>query len=174
ALADKLSNAGAEVSKVSLDIDFEQILAAHRVIMTVEGAFTHKCNFAARPEDYLPEVRKIIETGNRTSAVSYVSARNAQRELKSAVERVLEGYDLLLSPTAVSGAPTPETTGQPVFQAPWTMAGIPSISLPYSLDVEGMPLGAQLAGKFLGESSLLATAAWVENIVEFRKVPNIS
>ncbi|SVA21287.1 uncharacterized protein METZ01_LOCUS74141 [marine metagenome] len=174
ALADKLSNAGAEVSKVSLDIDFEQILAAHRVIMTVEGAFTHKCNFAARPEDYLPEVRKIIETGNKTSAVSYVSARNAQRELKSAVERVLEGYDLLLSPTAVSGAPTPETTGQPVFQAPWTMAGIPSISLPYSLDVEGMPLGAQLAGKFLGESSLLATAAWVENIVEFRKVPNIS
>ena len=174
ALADKLSSAGAEVSKISLDVDFEQILAAHRVIMTVEGAFTHKENFAERPEDYLPQVRNIIETGNGTSGVNYVSARNAQRKLKSAVERALRGYDLLLSPTAVSGAPTPETTGQPVFQAPWTMAGVPSISIPYALDIDGMPLGAQLAGKFLGESSLLAAASWIESIVEFGEVPDIS
>ena len=142
--------------------------------MTVEGAFTHRENFAERPEDYLPQVRNIIETGNVTSGVNYVSARNAQRKLKSAVERALRGYDLLLSPTAVSGAPTPETTGQPVFQAPWTMAGVPSISIPYALDIDGMPLGAQLAGKFFGESSLLAAASWIESVVEFGEVPDIS
>jgi Asp-tRNA(Asn)/Glu-tRNA(Gln) amidotransferase A subunit family amidase len=119
-------------------------------------------------------VRTIIETGNGTSGVNYVSAKNAQRKLKSAVERALRGYDMLLSPTAVSGAPTPETTGQPVFQAPWTMAGVPSISIPYALDIDGMPLGAQLAGKFLGESGLLAAASWIESIVEFGEVPDIS
>ena len=54
------------------------------------------------------------------------------------------------------------------------MAGVPSVSIPYALDIDGMPLGAQLAGKSFEESSLLAAASWIENIVEFREIPDIS
>ena len=81
--------------------------------------------------------------------------------------------EIILTPTALSGAPTPETTGQPVFQAPWTTAGVPAISIPYALDEDGMPLGAQLISNKFNEVKLLETAIWCERDIGFSGTPNL-
>ena len=170
-LIDKLSKEGAFIKNIAIETDFEEALSSHHVIMTSEGASTHSENFKIRPNDYAPHVRKIIETGQQTNAVDYINAKKTQRRLHLAVERALQNIDILLSPTAMSGAPTPDTTGQPVFQAPWTMAGVPSINLPYTLDRDGLPLGVQLAAKKFDEANLLSSSLWIEKAVNFSAKP---
>ena len=173
-LIDKLSNAGAEIKTATIDIDFRDVLKQHRIIMTSEGSHTHRENFLKRPDDYSPEVRGVIETGLATSAATYIEALSTQRHLTTEVEKTLDSFDILIAPTAISGAPTPETTGQPVFQAPWTMAGVPAISLPYTLDSEGLPLGVQIVGSHFQEYNLLSKASWIEEVIGFTERPKIS
>jgi aspartyl-tRNA(Asn)/glutamyl-tRNA(Gln) amidotransferase subunit A len=55
------------------------------------------------------------------------------------------------------------TTGDAVFQAPWTSAGLPTITLPSGLSGGGLPLGVQLAGLPFQEGPLLAVARWCED-----------
>ena len=85
---------------------------------------------------------------------------------------ILGTYDVLICPTAISGAPSPETTGDPSFQAIWTMSGAPTINLPYGLDDAGLPIGAQIIGRKFSERKLLSVAHWMENIIGFDKKPS--
>ena len=142
--------------------------------MTSEGSHTHSKNFLQRPEDYAPEVKAVIETGLATSAATYLEALSTQRKLTSEVQKTLNSFDVLIAPTAISGAPTPETTGQPVFQAPWTMAGVPAINLPYALDSDGLPLGVQIIGSHFQEYSLLSNASWLEEVIGFAETPKLA
>ena len=141
--------------------------------MTSEGSHTHRENFLKRPDDYSPEVRGVIETGLATSAATYIEALSTQRHLTTEVEKTLDSFDVLLAPTAISGAPTPETTGQPAFQAPWTMAGVPAISLPYTLDSDGLPLGVQIIGSHFQEYDLFSSASWLEEVIGFSEAPEL-
>ncbi|MDN5931894.1 MAG: amidase, partial [Pseudonocardia sp.] len=52
-------------------------------------------------------------------------------------------------------------TGDPVFNAFWTYAGAPCVTLPL-LEIGGMPLGVQLTGRRGGDGPLLRTARWLE------------
>ena len=173
-LADKLSNAGAKIESAAIGINFREVLDQHRIIMTSEGSHTHSKNFLQRPEDYAPEVKAVIETGLATSAATYLEALSTQRKLTSEVQKTLNSFDVLIAPTAISGAPTPETTGQPVFQAPWTMAGVPAINLPYALDSDGLPLGVQIIGSHFQEYSLLSNASWLEEVIGFAETPKLA
>lgn len=52
-------------------------------------------------------------------------------------------------------------TGHPIFNAFWTYAGTPCVSLPL-LEIDGMPLGVQLTGRRGGDGPLLRTARWLD------------
>ena len=118
-------------------------------------------------------MREIIEDGLRTPTYEYIEAKHFQQEYVTQVSELLEKYDVLIMPTAMSGAPNAETTGQPVFQAPWTMAGVPAISLPYELDHDGMPLGLQIISNHFSDLKLLSASMWIEEVVNFTHQPSI-
>ena len=48
------------------------------------------------------------------------------------------------------------------MNAPWSYAGMPTVSLPIGLSEDGLPLAIQLAGKLSGDWSLLDVAAECE------------
>jgi amidase len=85
---------------------------------------------------------------------------------------VARRHDVLLAPTI--GAPAPRglaSTGDPGFCAPFTFAGVPTISLPTGVDASGLPLAVQLIGASWGESRLLAASAWCERAIGFDAAP---
>ena len=107
-------------------------------------------------------------------STQYLRAKNIQNELRGALKRTAAKFDAILTPTAMSTAPDTATTGQPAFQIPWTMAGMPAISLPSGLDDQGLPLGIQLSGEYLRDKTLLSTAQWCERIINFTDRPQIN
>ena len=172
AAADKLRDAGAIVEEVTLNTDFDAALAAQRTLMDVEGAQVHEDNFATRADDYSTNVRELVARGLATSGLDYLKAKHFRREFARAVHAGIQGYDALLMPTTPAPAPpSRETTGDPKFQAVWTLGGFPEITLPSGLSEGGMPMGVQLVAAHFAEARLLATAAWCERALDVRLIP---
>ena len=168
----RLKEAGAKVEEVSLPTDFETLLAAHAVIMRVEAAAAHQHTFSARPDDYGRDVRAVIESGMITPGVTYVQAQRIRRRFRRDMEQAISEFEILLTPSTTSPAPRDlSTTGDPVFQSPWTTCGFPTITLPSGLSESGLPLGIQLAAAPFEEETLLAAAHWCEEVLDVNLMP---
>jgi Asp-tRNA(Asn)/Glu-tRNA(Gln) amidotransferase A subunit family amidase len=77
--------------------------------------------------------------------------------------RAFANVDALLLPTAADLPPGRETTGDPSLQAPFSLTGFPSLSLPSGVaQPDGLPLAIQLASLPWQESRLLSVASWCE------------
>lgn len=165
-IARRLSEAGAAVQEIILPVNFDTLLAAHRVIMIVEAASVHEADFRARSKDYAPEVRSTVEAGMLTPSVPYVQAQRIRRMFRGHMRQAIKGFDILLSPSTTSPAPGDlSTTGDRTFQAPWTAFGFPALTLPSGLSRSGLPLGVQLVSAPFTEENLLAVAHWCEQVL---------
>jgi Asp-tRNA(Asn)/Glu-tRNA(Gln) amidotransferase A subunit family amidase len=168
----RLSGAGAEIEDAAVSFSFEDLLAAHHVIMTSEAADVHSDDFAARADDYAPNVRGLIEDGLGASAVDYLQAKQTVQAFRAELEEAIRGYDVLVTPTTATPAPRDlTTTGPAMFQSPWTASGFPTITLPSGLSESRLPLGIQLGAAPFDESTLLAVARWCEQALEVSLTP---
>ncbi|HJO82280.1 MAG: amidase [SAR202 cluster bacterium] len=173
-IAAKLTEAGALIEDVALPTDFDTMLAAHRVLMTVEAAAVHQEWFETRADEYSPNIRGVIEQGMLTPAVAYVQAQRVRRRFRRDLEEALQPYDVILSPSTVEPAPKNlSTTGNPMFQTPFTFGGFPSITLPSGLSADGLPLGIQLAAAPFADETLLAAARWCEQVIDVKPTPPV-
>ena len=110
--------------------------------------------------------------GMITPGVAYVQAQRVRRRFRREMEEAIQGFDVLLTPSTPAAAPRSlSTTGDPMFQSPWTTCGLPTITLPSGLNGDGLPLGIQLAGAPFDEERLLAAAKWCEDVLEFTLTP---
>lgn len=164
-VAQSLRDEGAAVVELRLPVELPLILAVHHVIMQVEAATVHAKSLATHSGSYGPRLRSYVEIGQLIPGTAYVHARRLRQHLRKKVEALLEGFDCLLLPTASNVAPDPETTGDRSFQAPWSLFGFPSISLPTGLGDERLPFAAQLVAAPFCEDSLLQAAAWCESVI---------
>jgi aspartyl-tRNA(Asn)/glutamyl-tRNA(Gln) amidotransferase subunit A len=133
--------------------------------MTAELAGHHRDLLAAHSSEYRPGIRSLIEEGLQVDQAEYNRCLAHQLALKHQMAAAFRELDILACPAAMGPAPTPETTGDPSFNAPWSYTGLPTISFPIGLSSEGLPLAIQLVGKFHDESTLFASAAWCERRV---------
>jgi Asp-tRNA(Asn)/Glu-tRNA(Gln) amidotransferase A subunit family amidase len=46
---------------------------------------------------------------------------------------------------------------------PWSLCGLPTVSLPLLRGMNGLPIGVQLVGWPRGDRNLLSVAAWLTN-----------
>jgi Asp-tRNA(Asn)/Glu-tRNA(Gln) amidotransferase A subunit family amidase len=160
-----LSAAGAWVRDLSLPEEFNDVHRSHRVLMACEAAAGHEKRLSDHPDDYQPRIRALIEEGLATMAVEYVRCAEDRERLRVALSAGFDGDEVLISPATMGAAPDLSTTGDPLFNSPWSYTGLPTISLPFTLSAEGLPLAVQLIGDFdKGEEHLFRVALWCERV----------
>jgi len=165
-VVESLRQAGAEVQEIELPSSFQDIHANGRTIMAVEAATYHQDMFAKHKNQYGTEIGKLIENGLAIPTIDYVKALQRRLQQYADVKPLLSQVDALLTPGAPGAAPySLASTGNPVMQAPWTIMGVPTISLPTGLSKDGLPLAVQLVGPPLSEDHLLNVAQWCERVV---------
>ena len=167
-IARQFAEAGAVVEDIELSTDlFDEMLWAHRILMSTEGADFHREWFVDRADDYSPKVRVMIEDGLQVSAVDYLKAKDVQAAFTRDVTEAMRPYDVVMTPSTPSSAPRDlSNTGDPMFQSPFTFGGFPTITLPSGFDSNAMPLGVQLGTPHWEEAKLLSAAAWAEGILD--------
>ncbi len=174
ALVERLAAAGARVTELSLPPAFTEILAAGTVVLEVEAATYHQPTFAKYASDYGPGMAEMIPRGLARLATEYVTANRARLAFREAMIPLLEAHDALLSPAAPGVAPAGlGWTGDASLCAPWSSAGVPSISVPTGVDAAGLPLALQLVQAPAGVERLLGAAAWCERVAGFTARPRL-
>jgi aspartyl-tRNA(Asn)/glutamyl-tRNA(Gln) amidotransferase subunit A len=166
-LADRFVAAGASVTELKLPPEFATLHAAGQRVLEVEAATYHRATFAQHEKDYGMHIAEMIRVGLGHTAVDYVAANRARLAFREAVMPLLATHDALLSPTAPSTPPEGLAfTGDASLCAPWSSAGVPSISLPSGVsDASRLPLAVQLVQAAGADARLLGVAAWCERVL---------
>jgi aspartyl-tRNA(Asn)/glutamyl-tRNA(Gln) amidotransferase subunit A len=83
---------------------------------------------------------------------------------------VFQKVDVLLTPTTITSPyptsqqkSTVESYVDDVFTVPASLAGLPSISIPFSLSKNGLPIGLQILGALRKDHSILAPAHFLHS-----------
>ncbi|MGI9147298.1 MAG: amidase family protein, partial [Chloroflexota bacterium] len=164
-VAGQFEAAGARVEEVSLGEPLDLILAVQHVIMHTEVAAVHWQLLEQYPGSHLPKLRATVEVGRLLPGVAYLHAQRLRRRIRAAMARCLAQVDAFVLPTAVDVAPTRESTGDTSLQAPFSLVGFPSLSLPsglLALQSQSLPLAIQLVAPAWHEAQLLAVGRWCE------------
>ncbi len=163
---EKLAAAGAEIKEITLPDSFKSSHACQRIVSNVEAATFHREWYKEKADEYGPKIRGNIEMGMLVSGIDYLQAQRLRRQFRSDMVNILSSVDALLMPTTPSPAPDNlNTTGDSIFQAPWTSSGLPTITIPTGLAANGLPLGTQLAGLPFEEGALLGVSSWCEQVL---------
>lgn len=171
---EKFVTAGAIVNEVRLPKNFRNFIHDQKIITEVEGAKFHREMFKKNPSSYSPLLGATIESGLKTNDAQYSTALSRQADFKADMEDLANKVDVLLTPSTPSPAPADlTTTGNGMFQGPWSACGLPTLTLPSGLSSGGLPLGVQLIGRSLGDQSLLERARWCEAVLDIDLSPLI-
>ena len=58
-------------------------------------------------------------------------------------------------------------TGNAEYCAPWTLLGVPALSLPIAFGRNKLPLGLQVVGAYRQDMRMLRVAKWIEDTLAF-------
>jgi aspartyl-tRNA(Asn)/glutamyl-tRNA(Gln) amidotransferase subunit A len=167
-----LRAAGAQVEDAPLAVSFAGLPEAGDTVMRAEAAAFHRDLYARHAAEYPVHLGERVKDGHTVRAVDYLAAQAHRRAFRSDMAPVASRFDALVSPTAPGPAPKGLAfTGDASFCAPWSSAGMPSISLPTGLASDGLPFAVQLTGAPWAEARLLAAAAWCERVIGFAETP---
>jgi len=174
AVADRFARAGARVEQIAPPPSFGELGKAFWTILTTEPAAYHQEALENRPGTFDPKTLEFLKKGLATPAVKYVHSLDVQRRFRRDSAVILQHYDAILVPSTNFTAPAGlDSTGDPVFNNPWSMSGNPVVGLPSGLSGQGLPMAVQLVGAAFAEGRLLALARWCERQLGFKDMPSL-
>jgi Asp-tRNA(Asn)/Glu-tRNA(Gln) amidotransferase A subunit family amidase len=159
----RLGAAGARVTEVNFAPQFANILEHHRRIFSFEAAR----NYAYEYEQHNALVSQVLRDtlltpGRELPLADYVEAIETAEAFRGHIDDIFGDVDVLLTPSAAGEAPLGlGSTGDPSFNAIWTLAWTPCLTLPAGTGPKGLPLGVQLVGPRMRDEALFDAAAWV-------------
>jgi Asp-tRNA(Asn)/Glu-tRNA(Gln) amidotransferase A subunit family amidase len=160
--AARLSAAGATIQETApIPADF--LDHQHR-IFAFEAARNYAYEYEEHGDQMSPALRDgLLTPGRKLPLSAYVEAIETAETVRARLDDVFGEFDVLLTPSAVGEAPEGlGTTGDARFNAIWTLAWAPCVTLPAGTGQKGLPLGIQLVGARFRDEALLDAAAWVE------------
>jgi Asp-tRNA(Asn)/Glu-tRNA(Gln) amidotransferase A subunit family amidase len=162
AFAELVGELGDRVEAVKLAPVFDDVIEVHRTIMEADLAKSFAREYEGGRERLSARLVEMIERGQRVSAVDYNQALERVVELNVSLEGIFWEFAAILTPATTGAAPHGlGSTGSPVFCTPWTLCGLPAVTLPLMTAENGLPLGVQLVGRKGEDGRLLRTARWL-------------
>ncbi|MGL4441758.1 MAG: amidase [Bosea sp. (in: a-proteobacteria)] len=151
---------------VALPVVFDE---AFEVVMTLLDAHLARRFGDVDPasfEAFCQPLQDCIGRGKAVIASDYLAANQRADEMTKAADRLLCEFDALVTLAAPTEAtPIGEGPGSGMLTMPWSLCGLPTISLPVLKGSAGLPLGVQLVGRRSGDGTLLETARRVSAAV---------
>ena len=140
-----------------------------------EASEGHAMRLAERGDRLGEDVRVRLEIANFLPGHWYVKAQRLRQQLVERIEAILREQDFLLcatmrTPAPPIGASQVEIDGRPYalhtavtnLTMPFNLAGLPAITVPWTLAADGAPIGLQVIGRRGEDWRVLAAGARLE------------
>jgi Asp-tRNA(Asn)/Glu-tRNA(Gln) amidotransferase A subunit family amidase len=150
--------------EVELPVEFDQALDVTFGLLNAHLAY----RFGSAPVEtirrYCAPLRQGIEAGRTISAARYLTLDAQADRLVELASRMFIEHDALITLSAPGEATRlEEGPGSGVMSMPWSLCGLPTVSLPLLRGGQGLPIGVQLIGARGRGGDLLRIAGWLEN-----------
>lgn len=167
-----LAEAGIPVEDVRLP-RWEAARQLYGDIQGPEAYAVHHNRVSEQAHLYAPEVLDRLHAAAEVPGWRYVKALEERHSLRDEVLRAMADVDVLLLPTVPISAPYLQDRKPPgpgwrnpqeallALTSPWSVMGMPAVSVPASAQDDPMPASAQLVAPPGHETTLLAAAAAV-------------
>lgn len=157
-----LAGLPAAVAAVELPSDFDAAIEAVHGLLNAHLAY----RFGSSPEQtfrsYCGPLQQGIVTGRALSATEYLKFDAMADRLSVHAARLFIDHDVLITLSAPGEATRlEEGPGSGVMSMPWSLCGLPTLSLPLLRGASDLPIGVQLIGRRGGDRSLLRVGAWL-------------
>jgi amidase len=163
-----LRDAGAILEELELPELDRTNWDAINIILASEAAVIFGDLVERYPDRTSDHLKSVVQAGKAATAYDYLAAKALQEKLRSAFATQLSGFDAVLTLPALGEAPEGLSfTGDAAYCAPWTLLGVPAVSLPAGFGKQGLPLGVQVVGAYREDYLTLRVAKWVENVLRF-------
>ena len=144
-----------------------------------ESSDWHHDLLRARPSEYDPATRVMVELGELLPATLYVRAQRMRSHIQASVRRAFDAHrlDALVAPTLPTAAMPIEALSRDLTGADESALGaffrqssvanaigIPAITLPCGFTEAGLPIGLQFIGRPFGEGVILRIAEAYESV----------
>ena len=149
-------------------VDFPRRRGNLKVFMR-EIAEVHETLFAEQPDAYGADVARKIRECLAVSDAEVAEAERVRASYRDEAAALLEGFDLLLTPTQGFVAPTYEEAADDSLRAgitgftnPFNALGWPALALPCGPAEDGLPASVQLVGRPGEDAAVLAAGRALE------------
>ncbi|MCK1389138.1 amidase [Bradyrhizobium sp. 1] len=164
-----LAALGAEVEEAGAEMDWIAGAARVMYLANLNVYFGHHLEKWRDRMD--PVLVEWIAAGSRANLVDFRKAQVARSRLYRGVQKLLETYDFLVTPTLPTTA-IPAEAGKTVdalfnrgwnaFVYPFNQSGNPALSIPNGFGADGLPTGLQIVGRWWKDSDVLRLGAILE------------
>ena len=159
--ARQLAASGATLVDVELPAQFAELAQPQMNLMGFQTARTFAHEWHTDRDRIGPKFQELIGIGLDASYEDYLAACRMAAACRADLAEMLEQVDFLLTVSAKGEAPEGlDSTGDMRFQSMWTFLHVPCITLPTAQGPNGLPVGVQLVGPYLGDDALLVDAHW--------------
>jgi aspartyl-tRNA(Asn)/glutamyl-tRNA(Gln) amidotransferase subunit A len=174
----------ASLGVVTSAVRFELAAAAHAagtIITLAEAASSQDEVLRSAPEGYGADIRAQLRLAEFISARQYLRALRIRAVVQKEIEAIMRDVDVLVTPTT-SAMPTRSdgtTSAESLVlfarnMRPFSMPGLPAVSVPAGFSAEGLPIGLQIIGRPFDEPTILRAARAYEAATPWHtKVPPI-
>jgi Asp-tRNA(Asn)/Glu-tRNA(Gln) amidotransferase A subunit family amidase len=164
----KLRDAGAELDELELSELDHANWKAINTILSSEAAMIFADLVTRYPDHSSDPLKSLVENGKSQSAMEYLAAKAFQDKWRARLSEEVSAYDAILTLPAFGEAPRGlHYTGDAEYCAPWTLLGVPAVTIPAGFGKNGLPLGLQIVGSYRDDHRMLRVAKWVESTIGF-------
>jgi aspartyl-tRNA(Asn)/glutamyl-tRNA(Gln) amidotransferase subunit A len=134
----------------------------------------HRSLFEDHADEYGEDVAwKLRELCFPVTEAELAEAKRARETLRDEAEQLLEGFDLLLTPTQGVVAPTYQEAANDAirthltrFTNPFNALGWPALALPCGPAEHGLPASVQIVGRPATDALVLAAGSALEQVLD--------
>ncbi|MCK9512089.1 MAG: amidase [Pigmentiphaga sp.] len=156
----RLQALGSQVEDIELPAHFGRLNQAAHIINRAEGRASFLPEFLAEQHRLHPFIRDHYLAGAEDRAISLVQAYDLAARCRSEFDELASGFDFIIAPSSAGFAPQGlQSTGDPVFNAMWTLLHAPCINLPGAEDALTLPLGYTIVSHRFNDQALLGYAS---------------
>ncbi|WP_205032310.1 amidase [Hwanghaeella grinnelliae] len=165
--AERLKALGAEIKVFDAPFGYGDLAAMNGMIIAVEGYQNHGAYYddPAAPMD--EDVRARMMGGKSLPAWEYVRSLEKRKDMKARFAHAMKGFDALLTPgtpdVACPVEDADQTTTPGYFSRPFNFLEMCGMTLPISLDPQGLPTSMQVVGRGHDEAMVLRIGAALEH-----------
>src|SRR5262245_20716892 len=145
---------------VGIPEGFAEVTETVMTLLDAHLAFRFKDIDAPAFAAFCPPLRDCITRGREVSATRLLSAQAHADALRQRVDQLFVEVDVLVTLTAPTEATRlDEGPGSGVLTMPWSLDGLPTVSLPLLTGPSGLPVGVQMIAAAGQDRRLLVAAA---------------